>query len=206
MLNAPLRITIVAALCALGLIGLVVRETMARTSGTDVQLAMQAIDPRTLLSGHFVYVDLSEALDLREPCPAGLRPHPGLAWGTPTDAASPIAGWVALGAVNEHHRPLAWVRTREEALRIGQVAVRGRAFCEAITTGPSPVAGQINTNLGIDRFYTNQADAERIDRVLRETTGESAAAVFAIVNIGRDGRARLKGLNVNGEIIELNWL
>ena len=62
MLNAPLRIVIVAALCVAGLIGLVVRETMARNSGTEVLLAMEAVDPRALLSGHYVIVQLRESL------------------------------------------------------------------------------------------------------------------------------------------------
>ena len=44
MLKPYLRILIVAALCVAGLISLVVRESMARDSGTEVLLAMEAVD------------------------------------------------------------------------------------------------------------------------------------------------------------------
>jgi hypothetical protein len=99
--------------------------------------------------------------------------------------------------------------TREEALSFGPLAVKGTTSCNAAIRTPEGAIVQpavIRSDLGFDRFYIDQANAERIERVLREASGSGEATVFAIVNIGRDGRARLKGLNVNGEIIELNWL
>ena len=68
MPKAPIRILIVAALCVLALIGLVVRESMARASGTEVLLAMEAVDPRALLSGHYVIVALREELSAEDAC------------------------------------------------------------------------------------------------------------------------------------------
>jgi uncharacterized membrane-anchored protein len=65
--------------------------------------------------------------------------------------------------------------------------------------------GTIQTEIGVDRFYINQADAQRIERVMRsQRPGESR--VSAIVSVGRDGRARLKGLIVDGERLELRWI
>ena len=60
-------------------------------------------------------------------------------------------------------------------------------------------------DLGIDRFHINQADAERIERVLREQRGRATRASRSSRS-ARDGRARLKGLMVDGERFELSWL
>jgi len=78
---------------------------------------------------------------------------------------------------------------------------------------PTPASGDyeeqpgvVTLYLGIDRFHVNQTDALRIERVLREQNVDEAARALAIVSIGRDGRARLKGLMVDGERLELTWL
>jgi uncharacterized membrane-anchored protein len=202
MLNAPLRILIVVALCVLALVGLVVRETTARADSTSVLLAMEAVDPRSLLSGHYVIINLTERLPEDQDCVTAPA----------TEAEEDLPrenNWIALRRDGEVHRESGAAPTREEALALGSVAVRGTSFCNAAIRAPDGMLIQpasVRLDVGIDRFYINQTDAERIDRVLRETTGEGEATVFAIVNIGRDGRARLKGLSVNGEIIELNWL
>lgn len=202
MLNAPLRILIVATVCVLGLIAIVVRETAAHADSTEVLLPMEAVDPRSLLSGHYVIINLTERLPDEQDClgaPASEDPqHP-----------SREDHWIALRRDGDIHRMSGAAPTHEEALRIGDVAVEGTVFCNTAIRAPDGTLIQpasVRLDLGIDRFYINQPDAERIDRVLRETSGEDEATVFAIVNIGRDGRARLKGLSVNGEIIELNWL
>jgi hypothetical protein len=61
-------------------------------------------------------------------------------------------------------------------------------------------------HLGIERFHINQADAVRIERILRERVPGGEPRAYAIVSVGRDGRARLKGLMVDGERLELSWL
>jgi hypothetical protein len=200
MLNAPLRILIVAALCAAGLIGLVVRESMARVSGTEVLLAMEAIDPRSLLSGHYVIVALQERV-------AGdcvLAP--------PTvdeqDAPDPVSyRWLALRKNGAAHSVAGVGRTRDEALADGDVALLGTAECSE-AFGPEGEAPQSVTrlNIGIERFHINQTDAERIDAIVRAQTPGQDIRAFAIIAIGRDGRARLRGLMVDGERLELSWL
>jgi hypothetical protein len=201
MLNAPLRIMIVAGLCVLGLVGLVVHETTARADSTAVLLAMEAVDPRSLLSGHYVIINLTERLPDDQDCPD--------APASEREGDVPPDPWLALSPAGDVHRVSGAAPTREAALGLGSVAVRGTLFCNAAIRAPDGMliqAASVRLDLGIDRFYVNQSDAERIDRLLRETSGEAEATVFAVVNIGRDGHARLKGLSVNGEIIELNWL
>lgn len=221
MLKAPLRIMIVAGVCVLALIGIVLREGYERSrpptmTSRDILVQMQAVDPRALLSGHYVIVSLQTTLEL----PADAIPCANFA------AVDEAQSWVALADLRPEtrvddrtpglhpHVPVGVAATRDEAQSIANraghngVAVRGTAFCSELPDedrGPGPISvASVQTTLrGVERFYARQADAERIDALMRD---QGAAQVFAIVNIGRDGRARLKGLSVNGEIIELNWL
>jgi len=58
----------------------------------------------------------------------------------------------------------------------------------------------------LEDLHRREADAQRIERVLREQQPTESTRVFAIVSVGRDGHARLKGLLVDGERLELRWL
>lgn len=205
MLNAPLRIIIVAALCVLGLIGLVVREGYERDHGETVILQMYAVDPRALLSGHYVTVGIQD-----HPTRPGLCRYFTLAETQP-------AGWIRLEPHNwlseqsrnsqPTHEATGFFAMRGSADATGGIGVRGsvNGCTDAVIVGDEGTFGTINLDLGISRFYTNQRQAERIERAL-QTQEARDTIVLAIISIGRDGRARLKGLNVNGEIIELNWL
>jgi hypothetical protein len=61
-------------------------------------------------------------------------------------------------------------------------------------------------DLGVDRFHINQSDATRIEQVLRAQRPDEATRAFAVLSVGRDGRARLKALVIDGERFELSWL
>lgn len=191
--SAP-RILIVAAVCALALVGVVVLEGAARASGQEVLLPMQAVDPRALLSGHYVRISLSQTLEPTEHCPDN---QSGWDW----IALKPVGGGV-YGVVGGAH-------SRDQTEQIGPVSVKGTFGCMAPTTPskdmPEGQAGNIRLEIGVDRFYINQAEAERIDQILRNSRGSEAQA-FAIVSIGGDGQARLKGLQVEGHRLELAWL
>lgn len=206
MLSAPLRILIVAALCVISLIGLVVRESMARDSGTEVMLAMEAVDPRALLSGHYVIVGLQTIAPPGTCNALDSGPADGewlaLAYSGPERPLPPPPG------TPNPYAPISRHTSRADAQSAGQFAVRGEANCTETTMGSenAPVS-IIRTNLeGVARFHINQADAERIDRLLRAQTPGGEMRALAIVSIGRDGRARLKGLSIDGERLELNWL
>lgn len=193
MLKPPLRILIVAALCMAGLIALVARESMARNTGQEVLLSMEAVDPRSLLSGHYVIVDLRESIGPDVQCPP-----------SPEDTR-----WVALRPDGHRHTLAGGGAERADAAQLGPVIVRGDFDCFQPTAAPGEVdlpPSWIVLNLGPGRFHVSQAEAERIEDVLRDQAPGEAARVYAIVSVGQDGRARLKGLMVDGERIELSWL
>jgi len=189
--NAAPRILLVAGLCVLSLIGLVVSEALARQGGQEVLLPMEAVDPRSLLSGHYVQLNLSQRLEPNETCPSGGDQE-----------------WVALRQDGELHVAAGGAGSRDQAQLLG-LPVKGRFECQEPFAGSAdaqPMPGWLTLNLGVDRFYINQTEALRIEAVLRDQNVGEASRAFAIVSIGRDGRGRLKGLVIDGERLELNWL
>jgi hypothetical protein len=193
-----IRILIVAAVCVLGLIGLVVRESMARSSGTEIVLPIEAVDPRDLLSGHYVIVRPTEAIPPDQICPSmeGDWEWVSLAPNGETVGDARVYSFAAAAP------------TRGEAnLVAGNVVVHGDVMCSS----PIPpdgeftgAPGRLIYNLGFDRFYINQAQAERIDLIMREQRPGEEARVYVIASVGNDGRARLKGLFVDGERLDLD--
>lgn len=198
--SAPVRIIAVAVLCVLALVGLVVREGMARAAGAEVTLPMDTVDPRSLLSGHYVTIDLREAVPPDLPCPPD---NPEARW----IGLSPNGRTAATGA--RLYSMTSSAPTRDDANLIPEsVMVKGAFTCNPPTPaqGDAPgIPGALWLNLGVSRFYVSQADAERIGRVLMEQrNGETR--VFAVLSVGGDGQARVKALIVDNERFELGWL
>ena len=188
--SAP-RILLVAAVCALSLIGLVVSEGAARQGGKEILLPMEAVDPRSLLSGHYVQLSLGRRIEPPEQCP------PEGDW-----------EWVALREDGERYIAAGGAASREEAQLVG-LPVKGTFTCSAPTAagdGVEAAPGWLALHLGVDRFHANQRDAVRIETVLRAQRSDQPTRAYAIVSIGRDGRARLKGLMIDGERLDLSWL
>lgn len=189
--NAAPRILIVAGLCAASLIGLVVSEAFARQGGQEVLLPMEAVDPRSLLSGHYVQIDLTQRLTPDQTCPSAAGDE-----------------WLALRQEGDIYVAVGAADSREQAQLLG-LPVKGRIDCNEPTParpGAEGVPGWVRLSIGIERFHINQTEALRIERVLREQNVGETTRAFAIVSVGRDGRGRLKGLLVDGERLELEWL
>ena len=64
--------------------------------------------------------------------------------------------------------------------------------------------GFVATWLGVDRFYLSQADAQRVAAAM-SATSEAPIPVSAIISIGPDGRARMKGVMVGTQRIAPGW-
>ncbi|HZZ34933.1 MAG TPA: GDYXXLXY domain-containing protein [Caulobacteraceae bacterium] len=185
-----LRILIVAAVSILALVGLVVGESLARQSGTEVLLRMEAVDPRAILSGHYVDIALRENQPEGAACPVGA---------TDAETASPTGArghWIALRRSGALASAAAMTARREDAARASPLVVRGEALCR-------PSIRAVDLDLGVKRFHVSQAEAERIDKLLANRRFGHESPVAAIVSIGQDGRARLNGLMVQGRRIDL---
>lgn len=176
-------------LCAI-LVGLVLRENHARATGREVAVPMAAVDPRNLLTGHYVALNLAQPLAPGATCPPpGERPSRD--------------GWVGLRSADG--RFLRSGERREAVLQAGaDVAVKGQAVCFA--NGFGGARGSVTLRIGVDRFHAAQTEAEAIERRLRGRDPiEGAIRDFAVISVGGDGRARLKGLMIDGRRSDLDW-
>ncbi len=190
-----MRIAGAVALLALLLAGTVAREGLARAGGREVRLLMQGYDPHDLLSGHYLAFTLREPASLFAACPPGTEAQISL-------VMKPRQRWVAIKPSGDHDSVSGAADTRREAAALGPVVVRGDAACHrglgAIIDSPG-----MTTTMGVDRFYADQAVAEALARAIRGPGGDHA---LAIISIGADGRARLKGVQIDGRRFDLNWL
>ena len=95
-----------------------------------------------------------------------------------------------------------WLRERK--------GLAGRTPVLMLTARGLPEDRIEGLKLGADDYLPKPFEPEelilRIEAILREQNAGDEARVYAFVSIGRDGRARLKGLMVDGERLELNWL
>lgn len=188
---APHRILAIAGLCAAALIALVITEGLAREGGQEITLPMEAVDPRALLSGHYVQLNFTTRLEPPETCPA-----------------NGVGEWVALRPENDIYVATGAADSRDQAERLG-LPVKGTFTCSAPMPpqeGIEATPGWLTLDLGVDRFHINQADAMRIEQVLRAQRPGEETRAFAILSVGRDGRARLRALLIDNERFDLLWL
>jgi hypothetical protein len=179
-------------LLSAALVLLVLHERQARLEGKVVALALQGVDPRNLLSGHYVALNFAQELRPQEMCPVTLSNPPDVS-----------IGWVALSPRGDPEDNL-WQATgmavdRATAARLGVVTVRGSALCD-----PRGEGHVITLEIAINRFHASQAEAERLTRLIGLAGGEGPPAQ-ALVSIGKDGRDRLSGLRVGAERVMLDW-
>lgn len=189
---APARILAVAALSAAALIGLVVNEGLAREGGQEITLPMAAVDPRALLGGHYVQLNFTQRLEPTDACPQ-----------------SGDWDWVALRPEGDIYVAAGGAESRELAQLVGPLPVKGSFTCSPPTPpiqDAEAAPGWLSLDLGVERFHINQTDAMRIERVLREQSPNEETRAFAILSVGRDGRARLRALLIDGERYDLSWL
>lgn len=194
---AWMRILGVAAVSILALIVLVVHEGTARDAGTEIVMPMQPVDPQALLSGHYVLVGLSEQLAEGQACPPGAETG-----ALPTfDPSLRKPRWVALAPGGGHTRVAGAADTQAAAKRFSALTAPGDAYC--VPNVPE-TTGFVATWLGVDRFYLSQADAQRV-AIAMSPTAEAPIPVSAIISIGPDSRARMKGVMVGTQRIAPGW-
>ncbi|NBU27888.1 MAG: hypothetical protein EBS42_06650 [Caulobacteraceae bacterium] len=174
-----------ALLLAAALILLVLREYQARQAGTEVALRVQQVDPRSLLSGHYVQLNFIDAAPAGFDCDGiGLKPDQ-------------TRSWIALRWNGDHHVLAGWAKTSAAAAKLGTPVLRGDVLCLGSTEAP-----QVEMKIGIDRFHAAQKEAEALEALMRRPGDH---AVLALVSVGQDGRARLAGLKVDGRETRLDW-
>lgn len=189
--SLPWRIGAAAVALALTLVGLVVFESRARAAGQEVLLPMEAVDPRNLLTGHYSSLRLTQQLPPGVPCRS-------------RNSSYREGGWLALKRDGSQYRFAGATESREAALKLGEVAVRGGVYCARMAFA----AGDLNAvtlDIGVDRFHAEQSEAQAIDKALAGRRPGEPVNAFAAVSVGTDGRARLKGVVIDGKRTDLDW-
>lgn len=184
----PWLIIVTALLMVGALVWLIVSEHRARAAGTEVMFALEGVDPRSLLSGHYVDLQLRETRDGKF-CKT-----------LPEEPGRDTWRWIALRQEGKRAVVVAETASREAALKLAPLAVQGQVGCWEGGENTSTVS----LNIGIDRFHASQKEAQKIEAALRATNAETPTA-FALVSVGSDGRARLLGIEVEGRRIMLDW-
>jgi len=158
-----------------------------------VLLPVEGADPRDLLSGHYVRLAFNQRLSPGEQCPP-----------------AQIGDWTALRSRGDIYVVIGGAGSRAEAEQVGPVPVKAHYACSPPTLSANAdelgMPGSVRLDLNIDRFYVNQAEAQRIEGALTAQRNDPSRRVLAIVSVGRDGVARLKGLVIGNRRLELNWL
>jgi len=195
---AWIRVVGVMVASVLALVILVIHEGLVVASGTEITMAMQPVDPQALLSGNYVTVELNEALPAGQACPpgatTGVFPDPQL--------IPQPDHWVALARRGAVWSTVGVASSRVAALRLAPLAAQGDAYC-LISTPDQP--GAVSTALGVTRVSLSQAEAQRVSDLVARPAAGGAGAVLALMSIGSDGKARMKGLVVNGQRMEIRW-
>ena len=192
--HLPIRILAAGLLLVALLVALVIYESRARAAGQEVVLAMEAIDPRNLLTGHYVALRLTQALAPGQACPDRTQRYGE-------------GGWLALREEGGQHRFIAAGPTREAARGAGgEVLVRGGVYCTRVALGEAgESAPAVTLDIGVDRFHAGQDEAQAMENILRDRRNASDIPAFAVVSVGGDGRARLKGVILDGKRTDLDW-
>ncbi|KAF0173555.1 MAG: GDYXXLXY domain-containing protein [Hyphomonadaceae bacterium] len=198
------RLLAAGVVCILALIGLVIIEGRARAAGREVIVRMQPVDPRALLTGHYVQLSFADSLAPGEACPPITEREAQFgAFGARSE------DWLALRKDGDVHVLAGSYATKGEALKHGEIVVRGFARCdppftpEPGTEGATASPGTVFLDLSVDRFYADQQEAEALEKILhdRDQTDRTAA----ILSVSDDGTVRTKGVIVDGKRVELTW-
>jgi len=175
-----LAIAFTAALAAMAGLHLSQRER-----GQEIRLAMEPVDPRDLLLGHYVIVST----------PAHRLDTGALAGADAFERGEEI--WVELGLGEDgRHLPVALRRAQPAA-----PALRGRVRSSFTPFQPieereaelAPPAQIINAEFNVERYYAAPDDALALERMTQD------ARLAIILSVAPDGSAVIKGLEIDGE-------
>lgn len=171
-MNRTIRLTLVAAAMTAFLIGMVFDHATRRASGTEVILDLEPVDPRDLLAGYYVIV--STPLHLLEP--DSLGGDDSFATGDDIYALVEEDEEGVWQAVSIHHE-------RPEA----GVFLYGKVQHGSET--------MIRAGYNIERFYADEETAQALELRRRENID----SMRLIVSVGPDGRAIIRGLEIDGQ-------
>lgn len=183
--NLDRRALGLALLSTIFLLGMIGNEQVRRTMGEEIVLRTRPVDPRDLMRGDYVALeyevervrvaDLPTAVDSK-----GWRKDDDLFLALRKDE---FGEWRAYSLTRE--KP-----TRQDGETILRATyVRAEGFGDAQKT-PTEVL----LDIGADRYFSDKKGAKALEDMAREQ-----GPLDVILSVGADGRAVIKGLQIDGE-------
>jgi len=177
-MSRTMRLISIAAVMTMFLIGMVIDHAVRRTSGTEVILDLQPVDPRDLLAGYYIVVSTPlHRLSLEE-----------LAGGDVFAVSDDIYVVVA-ESENGSWQPISIHRSRPD----DGLYIHGKVQRATET--------DIRAEYNLERFYADEDTAQALEQRRRE----DGSSMRLILSVGADGRALIRGIEIDGErqIVEL---
>lgn len=192
-----LRLSAIALVMSAFLVSMVGFHATKRAGGEEIYLAMEPVDPRDLLLGH--YVVLETGLHLLDT--ANLDgPDDGWTRGEPVFVSLRQAEDGSMVAIGAYHEPPAppFIRGRIEYVTTTSDFTEPEPLEDGSPGWRSePVAGtereQLRVRYNLERYYAPREDALALERMRNEDR------LRLIVSLSRDGSAVIKGLEIDGE-------
>ena len=171
-MNVFVRMVIVAAAMSAFLVAMIADHQARRSGGTEVILALEPVDPRDLLAGYYVIISTPVhriRLDSVDG-ETGFAIHDDV--------------YVTLAPGDDGNWQPVAVHTSRPA---EGVFLHGKVQTAS--------AERITADFNIERFYADEATAQALEQ-RRQTDRDS---LRLIVSVGDDGRAIIRGLEIDGE-------
>jgi hypothetical protein len=176
-----------AAVLSALLVGAVIQHRMLLGASQEVIMAARGFDPRELLMGHYVVLQLQ---------PNELR----VADGAQLQTGAPV--WVRLARGGElGDWRIVSVGGAPPASAPGEIAARARiANVYGVTDEAGTISSFVQLDWGVDRVYLAQADAKRVEDAIfpREDDPPPVNAILALTS---EGRFMFKGVMLGDERI-----
>lgn len=193
---------VTAAICLSAIGFSVASHIYALNSGQEITVPARGYDPRDLLLGHYVRLtpDLRTELSVEASKAAQLAFDLGEAkWST-------VNGWVKIEHLNGVWQTTGVfpeqpdIRPSDDVVFLkGEIVLR-----RVLRRDDQPKTYTVTPPLHIDRYYANVDEALKLETLMRNRDGDQNQ-LNLILSVSKDGTARLKGLEVEGQRQVMGW-
>lgn len=148
------------------------------TSGTEVVLAITPVDPRDLFRGDYVILNPEIARITTDQAPVGIKRNDEI---YVVLQKAPNGTWSYISLSKTHPTDLAENR----------IAVRARV--QSLWNNRGGAQTTLRLRYGIEKYFVPEGTGKELEKKVRERQ------IRAIVAVGSDGEAAIKGLEISGK-------
>lgn len=170
------------ALVQTGVLGAMIYERASLLKGgREITLPVVPVDPRSLFRGDYVILSYPVSQVAIEP--GRERPERNAVVYVTLERAED--GWKAVAIADRY----------PEAIAEGRVVLKGRVASRSRVGTATAARETVQVRYGVESYFVPEGAGRELERKVRER------AISAVVAVGRDGTAAIKGLVVDGETV-----